>query len=226
MQERSEAEKHAEKQSRIRYVKELADTNDAWITPVDAARITGVSESMANRWIASGRLSIKGDPETQQPELVGTPPRTRQVRVSDVAKLHIILYPEQSISPVVRTLDVTSIPLEVARLTQEHQQIAADHLQILERLTKLLETVARYQEQFHQAMQQQSDDLIRLIRDQGETLTRQQQGAEGRFTQAQHALRSDLSQAQKSLEAIDLRQRGDVEALQTKQGELAGKLEA
>ncbi|GCE32146.1 hypothetical protein KDA_76300 [Dictyobacter alpinus] len=64
---------------------------------------------MANRWITSGRFPIKGDPETQQPELVGTPPRTRQVRVSDVAKLHKILYPEQSISPVIRPLDVTSI---------------------------------------------------------------------------------------------------------------------
>ena len=133
---------HGEKESSeenplITYVKELKDENDAWITPVDAARITGVSESMAHRWVTSGRLPIKGDPVTLQPDLVGNPPRTRQVRVSDVAMLHPLLYPEQSISPAIRTLDLQSIPLEIARITQENQELLTIYQQMGEEFSGL-----------------------------------------------------------------------------------------
>src|SRR5437660_3236043 len=117
--DRNAAQKQLEKEEHLQFVAELAGPDDAWVTPVDAARITGVSESMAQRWVTSGQLPICGDPVTRTPRLFGVPPRTRKVRVSDIKKLHPILYPEQGISTIARTLDVQSIPLEVWQLTDE-----------------------------------------------------------------------------------------------------------
>jgi hypothetical protein len=148
----------------IKYVEELAGPGDAWITVVDAARITGSSESMANRWVTSGRLPIRGYTEMQQGELVGVPPRTRQCRLSDVARIRPILYPEQAISPIVRTLNLPSIPKEVGRLTLEHQQIAADHRQLMQRLTELQEAIDTSREQFQREMHQQGENHLNQAR--------------------------------------------------------------
>src|SRR5215472_2301191 len=68
----------------VQYVEELAGPEeypegDAWLSIIDAARITRTSEAMARRWVTSGRLKVKKEP-------VGIPPRTRLVRLSDVAK--------------------------------------------------------------------------------------------------------------------------------------------
>lgn len=51
----------ARKNTHIQLVQELDGPNDRWITVVDAARMTGASESMANRWVTSGRLQIRGN---------------------------------------------------------------------------------------------------------------------------------------------------------------------
>ena len=220
------AEKKATKKERIWYVQELAGPDDQWITPVDAARMTGASESMANRWITSGRLPIRGNTQTQQEELVGIPPRTRQCRLSDVAKIRPILYPELAISSVVRTLHLPSIPQEVSRLTQEHQQLLTDHQRLMKRFTELLEAVDNYRVQFHKDMQHQREDLRRQVRGLQEILAGQLSQAEERLNQAQQTLLSDLTQTQASLRTLDAYQRETVQTLQVQYGELVSKIEA
>ncbi len=82
----SPAEQHkAGKGDLVQYVEELAGPEeypegDAWMSLTDAARITRTSEAMTRRWVTSGRLKVKKEP-------VGVPPRTRLVRLSDVAKI-------------------------------------------------------------------------------------------------------------------------------------------
>src|SRR5690348_14966786 len=91
------------KEDRTRYVEDLASPEeypgDAWISITDAARITRTSEAMARRWVTSGRLPVKKD-------AVGIPPRTRLVRLSDVAKIRPIVDPTAAITGEVRKLDL------------------------------------------------------------------------------------------------------------------------
>src|SRR5689334_22986131 len=99
----NDMQKNSTNAEHIKYVQDLTNTDDAWITIPHAARITGASESMANRWVRSGRLPIRGNPDTGQEELVGIPPRTRSCRLSDVKKIRPILYPDLVTGPAVRT---------------------------------------------------------------------------------------------------------------------------
>ncbi len=192
-------------------MQELAGPDDQWITVVDSARMTGASESMANRWVTSGRLPIRGNPETLEEDRVGNPPRTRQYRLSDVAAIHPILYPEQAVSTVVRTLHLLSIPQEVSRLTREHQQIAADHQRLMQKLTELLEAVDAIRVQFHREMQQQGEDHRRQVHVLQEELAPQLQEAEARL--------------QASLRTLSEQYREAVQAMQGKYNEVARKVE-
>jgi len=210
----------------IRYVEELAGPHDEWITVVDSARITGSSESMANRWVTSGRLPIRGYAETQLGELAGVPPRTRQCRLSDVARIRPILYPEQAISPIVRTLNLPSIPKEVARLTLEHQQIAADHLQLMQQFTELQEAIDTSREQFQREMHQQGENHLSQVRALREELSQQVNQAVQRLTEAQQSLSDGLGQAQESLQTLDRQLREGIQTLQGEHGELARLVES
>ncbi len=100
--EQRKAEQEAGKDDLVQYVEELAGPEeypegDTWISLTDAARVTRTSEAMARRWVTSGRLKVKKEP-------VGVPPRTRLVRLSDVAKIRPIVDPTAAITGDVRKL--------------------------------------------------------------------------------------------------------------------------
>ena len=125
-------EEKAAQEDRIQYVEELASAEDypdgdAWISLTDAARVTRTSEAMARRWVTSGRLKVKK-------EAVGIPPRTRLVRLSDVAAIRPIVDPTAAITGEVRKLDLPSIP-------RQQLQIMEDHQKLLTRVTTFQETV-------------------------------------------------------------------------------------
>ncbi len=122
--EQRKAEQKASKDDLIQYVEELAGPEDAWISLTDAARITRTSEAMTRRWVTSGRLPVKKEP-------VGVPPRTRLVRMSDVAAIRPIVDPTAAITGEVRKLDLASIPRQQLQIMEDHQ-----------RLTKLSESNA------------------------------------------------------------------------------------
>ncbi len=119
-QRRKEEEKTAQ-EDRIQYVEELASTfeypdGDTWISLTDAARVTRTSEAMARRWVTSGRLRVKK-------EAVGIPPRTRLVRLSDVAAIRPIVDPTAAITGEVRKLDLPSIPRQQLQIMEEHHHL-------------------------------------------------------------------------------------------------------
>ena len=139
-QDAGKAEQKAGKDDLVRYVEELAGPDDAWISLTDAARITRTSEAMTRRWVTSGRLKVKKEP-------VGVPPRTRLVRMSDVAAIRPIVDPTAAITGEVRKLDLASIPRQQLQIMEDHQ-----------RLTKLmqdvLEAVSQHEASTHAAFEQ------------------------------------------------------------------------
>ncbi len=119
--EQRKAEEKAAKEARMQYVEELAGPDvyldgDAWISLTDAARVTRTSEAMARRWVTSGRLPVKK-------ETVGIPPRTRLVRLSDVAAIRPIVDPTAAITGEVRKLDLPSIPRQQLQIMEDHQRL-------------------------------------------------------------------------------------------------------
>ena len=111
-----DASKEKSNTSRIRYIEELANFEDAWISITDAARITRTSEAMARRWVTSGRLPVKR-------QAVGINQHTRLVRLSDVASIRPIIDPTAAISDEVHTLDLPSIPRQQAQLMHDHEHL-------------------------------------------------------------------------------------------------------
>src|SRR5712691_5552607 len=144
--EQRKAQQDEGREDLVQYVEELAGPEayppgDAWISLTDAARVTRTSEAMARRWVTSGRLPVKK-------ETVGIPPRTRLVRISDVAKIRPIVDPTAAITGDVRKLDLPSIP-------RQQQQIMADHERILQETAHLTGMV----EQFTTSLQETLDQL-------------------------------------------------------------------
>src|SRR5260370_33474857 len=88
----------------------------AGISVTEAARITKTSEAMPRRWVTSGRLKMKKDP-------VGIPPRTRLVRLSDVAKIRPIVDPTAAVTDDVRKLDLPSIPRQQLQIMQDPERL-------------------------------------------------------------------------------------------------------
>src|SRR5258706_15931077 len=128
-------QRKASKDDLVQYVEELAGPEDAWISLTDAARITRTSEAMTRRRVTSGRLKVKKEP-------VGVPPRTRLVRMSDVAAIRPIVDPTAAITGEVRKLDLASIPRQQLQIVEDHQ-----------RLTKLMQDVLEASKQ-HEASTQ------------------------------------------------------------------------
>jgi len=128
--EQRKAEQKASKDDLVQYVEELAGPEDAWISLTDAAWITRTSEAMTRRWVTSGRLKVKKEP-------VGVPPRTRLVRMSDVAVIRPTVDPTAAITGEVRKLNLASIPRQQLQSMEDHR-----------RLTKLMQAELTLAQQF------------------------------------------------------------------------------
>ncbi|HEY7414886.1 MAG TPA: hypothetical protein VH593_06815 [Ktedonobacteraceae bacterium] len=114
--ESTPASQEAVKDGQIRFVGELADQQDYWMSLTDAARITRTSETMVRRWVTTGRLPIKREP-------AGINQRTRLVRASDVASIRPIVDPTAAITDEIHKLDLLSIPRQQAQILQDHQRL-------------------------------------------------------------------------------------------------------
>ena len=150
--EQRKAEQKASKDDLIQYVEELAGPEDAWISLTDAARITRTSEAMTRRWVTSGRLPVKKEP-------VGVPPRTRLVRMSDVAAIRPIVDPTAAITGEVRKLDLASIPRQQLQIMEDHQ-----------RLTKLMQDVLEEARQHETSTQAALEQMTASFRELSEEL--------------------------------------------------------
>jgi len=152
--EQRKAEQKASKDDIIQYVEELAGPEDAWISLTDAARITRTSEAMTRRWVTSGRLKVKKEP-------VGVPPRTRLVRMSDVAAIRPIVDPTAAITGEVRKLDLASIPRQQLQIMEDHQ-----------RLTKLMQEVLEASKQHEASTYAALEQVTASFRELSEELQR------------------------------------------------------
>src|SRR6266568_5073286 len=175
--EQRKAEQKASKDDLIQYVEELAGPEDAWISLTDAARITRTSEAMTRRWVTSGRLKVKKEP-------VGVPPRTRLVRMSDVAAIRPIVDPTAAITGEVRKLDLASIPRQQLQIVEDHQ-----------RLTKLIQDVleeARQHEQHQHNLEQLRTHLLDQLKaaqqEWERTLSKQDQEHRSQVDEVRRAL--------------------------------------
>jgi len=152
------------KGDRLRYVEELASPEeypgDAWISITDAARITRTSEAMARRWVTSGRLPVRKEP-------VGLPPRTRLVRISDVAKIRPIIDPTAAITDEVRKLDLPSIPRQQQQIVQDNQRLLKETEALHQETATLHHTVEQLATETHTAL----ETLGRRITTQQERLS-------------------------------------------------------
>src|SRR5712692_11562399 len=104
-----------------KHVTELAGPDDRWVSVTDASRIARRQEHTPRTWIAQGLLPVN-------PERVGINKKTRQVRLSDLAKLTPILDPDAGIATDLGTLDLPSIP-------KQQQQLLAQMTTLQQELT-------------------------------------------------------------------------------------------
>lgn len=94
------------------YVTELAGPDDRWVSVTDASRIGRRQEHTIRTWIAQGLLPVN-------PVRVGINKKTRQVRLSDLARLTPIIDPEAGIATDLGTLDLPSIPKQQEQLLKQ-----------------------------------------------------------------------------------------------------------
>lgn len=196
------------KESRIKYVDELANAadyppGDAWISITDAARVTRTSEAMARRWVTSGRLPIK-------PGDYGIPPRTRLVRLSDVAKIRPIVDPTAAISDDTRKLDLPSIPRQQAQIMQDHQHLLVETGKALLAVEQLKEeTRKQLEEQLDllkkqcaliNTLEERLNDLSKLVEETSNTVTTHG-GTLEQLTTELTTLQGQLQQARAELAA-------------------------
>ena len=94
------------------HVTELAGPDDRWVSVTDASRIARRQEHTVRTWIAQGRLAVN-------PVRVGINKKTRQVRLSDLAKLTPIIDPDAGIATDLGTLDLPSIPKQQQQVMEQ-----------------------------------------------------------------------------------------------------------
>src|SRR6266487_1104099 len=210
-EEQHKVQQAAAREDLMQYVEELAGPEayppgDAWISLTDAARVTRTSEAMARRWVTSGRLPVKK-------EAVGIPPRTRLVRLSDVAKIRPIVDPTAAITGDVRKLDLPSIPRQQLQIIQDHERLtrqieraleaskqheATTHAaleQVTARIRELSEDLSyqlsAHRDELHRALDQagqQHEALAAMVRDQAHQIERSRDELADQARQYQHEL--------------------------------------
>ena len=185
-QQRKDDEKAAQ-EDRIQYVEELASTleypdGDAWISLTDAARVTRTSEAMARRWVTSGRLKVKK-------EAVGIPPRTRLVRLSDVAAIRPIVDPTAAITGEVRKLDLPSIPRQQLQIMEQHHHLLAQtealRVMVEQETADLRHNLDALEMRLHAKYDDVTALVTKLLADLRDSVTQQMKGMDGSI-QEQH----------------------------------------
>lgn len=166
------AEQEEGRNDRVQYVEELVGPEeypegDSWISLTDSARITRTSEAMARRWVTSGRLPVKK-------EAVGIPPRTRLVRISDVAKIRPIVDPTAAITGDVRKLDLPSIPRQQQQIMQDYQRILGETATLklaVDQFTQETRQTWQVHQQQYQVLAHRDEEQQQLIQQVRDSLT-------------------------------------------------------
>ena len=220
--EQRKAERKEGRDDLVQYVEELAGPEeypegDAWISLTDAARITRTSEAMARRWVTSGRLKVKKEP-------VGVPPRTRLVRLSDVAKIRPIVDPTAAITGDVRKLDLPSIP-------RQQLQIIQDHERLTRQIERALEASKQHEASTHTALEQVtarlrelSEDLSHRLSTHRDELQRALDQAEQQHEALAAVVRDQAHQLERSRDELADQARQHQQELEQFRAELVGQL--
>jgi chromosome segregation ATPase len=116
---------HGNKPNPTRFVEELANEQDYWMSLTDAARVTRSSEPMVRRWVSAGRLPVRKEP-------AGINQRTRLVRASDVAQIRPIVDPTAAITDDIHKLDLLSIPRQQEQIVRD-QRLLTEQIQGIQR---------------------------------------------------------------------------------------------
>ena len=148
------------KPAATRFVEELADENDYWMSLTDAARVTRTSEPMVRRWATTGRLPVKKEP-------VGINQRTRLVRASDVALIRPIIDPTAAITDDIHKLDLLSIP-------RQQEQIMHDHQRVLNIIQELQQQITDHALQTRIALEQEATALQQQAQEWNQRFAAQQ----------------------------------------------------
>ena len=130
----------------------LAGPEDYWLTITDAARATRRQDITIRRWIATGQLPVRR-------LAVGLNQRTRQVRVSDLARLTPIIDPTAVITGEEGRLNLMSIPVEQAQLRVGQQQLQQHVATLREHVEQQGQTFRQALTEHRIAFQHQQEQL-------------------------------------------------------------------
>jgi DNA repair exonuclease SbcCD ATPase subunit len=199
---------------------ELAGPDDRWVSVTDASRIGRRQEHTIRSWIAQGLLPVN-------PKRVGINKKTRQVRLSDLAKLTPILDPDAGIATDWGTLDLPSIPKQQQQLAEQMTALQQDVTGQLASLGGQLRSLAGEQEKFaeetrqtwhvhqqqYQALAHRDDEQQQLLQQFRDTLTKNLHGVD-------QAIRQELGGVQRLHSLLDNRVKAQDQAWKLAQQEL------
>ncbi|GHO60644.1 hypothetical protein [Ktedonobacter robiniae] len=190
-----------------RYVDELVDEHDYWLSLTDAVRVTRRQDVTIRRWVKSGLLPVRR-------QNVGLNQRTRQVRASDLAQLTPIIDNSAVITSEQAQLNLTNIPGEQAALRESHQRI----LQQLEELHQELEAQGKQHSQALAEQVQQQQQALSLFHDQVEQrLDTQQEEMLGQLEEQAQTLRHVLDSQKQQFEQVQQRISEQTQRLDTQE---------
>ena len=188
------------------HVTELAGPDDRWVSVTDASRIARRQEHTVRTWIAQGRLAVN-------PVRVGINKKTRQVRLSDLAKLTPIIDPDAGIATDLGTLDLPSIPKQQQQVMEQmaalQQEVTGELANLggqLHDLAGSLEQLAEQTRQTWQVHQQQyqqlahrDDEQQQRIQQVQDTLVENLHSVDQAWKLAQQAQRDLVAQTEDAL---------------------------
>jgi chromosome segregation ATPase len=188
------------------YVNELAGPDDRWVSVTDASRIGRRQEHTIRSWIAGGLLPVN-------PTRVGINKKTRQVRLSDLAKLTPIVDPDAGIATDLGMLDLPSIPRQQQLLAGQMTALQQEVTGQLEGLGGHLRDLAGEHEQFveearqawqvhqqqYQTLVHRDDEHQQLLQQMRESLTEQAASYSQELQQTRQDLNTLVTETEQTL---------------------------
>jgi len=192
-----------------KHVTDLVGPDDRWVSVTDASRIGRRQEHTIRTWIAQGLLPVN-------PERVGINKKTRQVRLSDLAKLTPILDPDAGIATDLGMLDLPSIPKQQQQLMEQMTALQQDVAGQITGLGKQLHELTGKQESFaeetrqtwlvtqqqYQALAHRDEEQQQLIQQVRDSLTERLQELTGQLEQYQHLTEQTLASYSQELQQV------------------------
>lgn len=179
-----EAWENDEKEDRVRYVEELEEEGDYWLSITDAARVCRVQDVSIRRAITRGALPVRR-------QRAGQNKRTRFVRAHDLAKAGFPIIDESAaITTEVGKADILSIPRQQQHILQEHQRLMSS-------LDEMQQRFADYQVKMQADLQDLRDQWQGRLRAWQEESRQLLAQVEIRLAQDQEQLHTKLAEAER-----------------------------